>query len=143
MRTSFISLRITNEEHPKTSSYYVTGILKSLISPRVCFSTTTSRDHLCTVFQVFLQHSASIWFFCSFHRVEQAAVMKHLEQEEKQRQRALRYANAIRHQMQERRGSVAARRKRTFQEGRELTQKEQQRRLLLGEIREKKLQELR
>lgn len=95
------------------------------------------------LFTGFLHQSQSIWFFCLFHRVEQEAVIKHQEQEEKQRQRALRYANSIRHQIKEQKSCAAARRKQSFQEGRELTQKEQQRRLLLGEIREKKLQELR
>eukprot|EP00066_Takifugu_rubripes_P004775 XP_003968347.2 PREDICTED: protein CFAP45, mitochondrial [Takifugu rubripes] len=76
-------------------------------------------------------------------KVEQEAVIKRQEQEEKQRQRALGYANSIRHQIKEQKSCAAARRKQSFQEGRELTQKEQQRRLLLSEIREKKLQELR
>lgn len=76
-------------------------------------------------------------------RAEQEAVVKHQQQEEKQRQRALSYADSIRGQMQQRQSSAAARRRLTVQEGRQRGLKEQQRRLRLTELTQKKLQELR
>lgn len=82
-------------------------------------------------------------FFSLLHRAEQEAVKKHEAQEEKQRQRALRYANAIRQQMEEQQSSAAARRRRSFQEERQLSSRQQRRRLQLSHIRQEKLQELR
>lgn len=85
----------------------------------------------------------SILVFLSPHRVEQEAIIKQKEEEEKQRQKAHHNADAIRHQMKEHELSAVAKHRETFQEGRRLTQKAVQRHVRLGEIKEKKLKELR
>lgn len=82
-------------------------------------------------------------FDLSPHRVEQEAVMKQKQEEEKLRQKAHRHAGAIQHQVKERELSAIAKRRETFQEGHQLTEKHLQRRVRLGEMKEKKLKELR
>lgn len=82
-------------------------------------------------------------FYLSPHRVEQEAVVKLKEEEEKQRQKAHHHAGAIRHQVKERELSAIAKRRETFQEGHRLAEKAERRRVRLGEIKEKKLKELR
>lgn len=69
--------------------------------------------------------------------------MKQRQEEERQRQRARRHAEAIQRQMKEQELAAITKRRETFQEGHQMSEKDQQRRLRLGEIKEKKLKELR
>lgn len=69
--------------------------------------------------------------------------MKQKQEEEKQRHRARRHAEAIQRQVKERELAAITKRRQTFQEGHEMSERDQQRRLRLGEIKERKLKELR
>ncbi|KAI3354425.1 hypothetical protein L3Q82_018952, partial [Scortum barcoo] len=76
------------------------------------------------------------------HRVQQEAIVKQMEEEEKQRQKANRHAEAIRHQVRERELSAIAKRRELFKEADRLMEEARQRRMRLDEIKEKKLKEL-
>ncbi|XP_036930514.1 cilia- and flagella-associated protein 45 isoform X1 [Acanthopagrus latus] len=75
-------------------------------------------------------------------KVQQEAIIKQKEEEEKQRQKAHRRAEAIRQQVKERELSAIAKRRQIFQEADRLIEEAQQRRARLNEIKEKKLREL-
>ncbi|KAM8767905.1 cilia- and flagella-associated protein 45 [Acanthopagrus schlegelii] len=75
-------------------------------------------------------------------KVQQEAIIKQKEEEEKQRQKAHRRAEAIRQQVKERELSAIAKRRQIFQEADRLIEEAQQRRVRLNEIKEKKLREL-
>lgn len=70
-------------------------------------------------------------------------MMKLKEEEEKQHQKTQRHAAAIQQQVKECKLLGIAKRRETFQEGHQLTEKDLQRRLHLSEIKKKKLEELR
>ncbi|XP_049460187.1 cilia- and flagella-associated protein 45 [Epinephelus fuscoguttatus] len=76
-------------------------------------------------------------------KVQQEASIKQKEDEEKQRQKALRHAEAIRNQVKERELSAIAKRREIFKEADRLIEEARQRRVRLDEIKEKKLKELR
>lgn len=76
------------------------------------------------------------------HRVQKEAITKQMEEENKQRQKALRHSEAIRRQVKERELLAVARRKELFKEADRLTEEARQRRQRLDEIKEKKLKEL-
>lgn len=81
-----------------------------------------------------------------FERVlmaQQGAILKEKEEEEKQRLKALRNAEAIRQQVKERELSAIAKRRETFKDADQLSEEARLRRLQLSEIKEKKLKELR
>lgn len=80
--------------------------------------------------------------FESVLKVQQEAIIKQKEEEEKQRQKALHYSDAIRQQMKERELSAIAKRRETFEEADRLIEEARQRRVRLEEIKEKKLKEL-
>lgn len=68
---------------------------------------------------------------------------KRQQEEERQRERARRHAEAIQQQVKERELSAITRRRETFQEGHQLVEKARQRGVRLQEMKEKKLEELR
>ena len=74
--------------------------------------------------------------------MQQEAIIKQKEEEEKQRQKAHRRAEAIRQQVKERELSAIAKRRQIFQEADRLIEEAQQRRARLNEIKVKKLREL-
>lgn len=65
-----------------------------------------------------------------------------MEEEEKQRQKALRHSESIRQQVKERELSAIAKRREIFKESDRLIEEARQRRMRLNEIKEKKLKEL-
>ncbi len=69
-------------------------------------------------------------------------IVKQKEEEEKQRQKANRHAEAIRNQVRERELSAIAKRREIFKEADRLIEEARQRRMRLDEIKEKKLKEL-
>ncbi|XP_026225306.1 cilia- and flagella-associated protein 45 isoform X3 [Anabas testudineus] len=75
-------------------------------------------------------------------KVQQEAVVRQKEEEEKQHHKALRYSDAIRQQMKEREFSAIAKRRDIFKEADQLIEEARQRRMRLDEIKEKKLKEL-
>ncbi|TKS81265.1 Cilia- and flagella-associated protein 45 [Collichthys lucidus] len=75
-------------------------------------------------------------------KVQQEAIIKQKEEEEKQRQKAQRHAEEIRQQVKERELSAIAKRREKFREADGLMEEARQRRMRLDEIKEKKLQEL-
>uniref|UniRef100_A0A8D2ZQ45 Cilia- and flagella-associated protein 45 n=1 Tax=Scophthalmus maximus TaxID=52904 RepID=A0A8D2ZQ45_SCOMX len=75
-------------------------------------------------------------------KVQQEAMVKLMEEEEKQRQRALGHAEAIRQQVKERELSAVARRRDMFKEADRLITEAQLRQRRLDEFKEKKLKEL-
>uniref|UniRef100_UPI0037E9A1B8 cilia- and flagella-associated protein 45 n=1 Tax=Semicossyphus pulcher TaxID=241346 RepID=UPI0037E9A1B8 len=75
-------------------------------------------------------------------KVQQEALIKQSEEEEKQRQKAQHHAEAIRHQVKERKFSAITKRKEIFKEAECLIEEARQRRLRLDEIKDKKLKEL-
>ncbi|XP_073351284.1 cilia- and flagella-associated protein 45 [Pagrus major] len=75
-------------------------------------------------------------------KVQQEAIIKQKEEEEKQHQKAQRHTEVIRQQMKERELCAIAKRRQTFQEADRLIEEAQQRRARLDEIKEKKLREL-
>ncbi|XP_058490351.1 cilia- and flagella-associated protein 45 [Solea solea] len=76
-------------------------------------------------------------------KVQQEAIAKQMEEEEKQRQHALRHAEAIRQQVKEQEASAIAKRRGIFKEADQLMEEATQRRMRLNEFKEKKLKELR
>lgn len=74
--------------------------------------------------------------------MQQETIIKQKEEEEKQRQKANRHAEAIRHQVRERELSAIAKRREIFKEADRLIEEARQRRVRLDEIKEKKLKEL-
>ena len=80
--------------------------------------------------------------FPSPHRVQQEAIVKQMEGEEKRRQKAQRHSEAIRNQVKERELSAIAKRREIFKEADRLMEEARQRRVRLDEIKEKKLKEL-
>ncbi|XP_071327968.1 cilia- and flagella-associated protein 45 [Trachinotus anak] len=75
-------------------------------------------------------------------KVQQEAITKKMEEEEKQRQKAQHHSEAIRHQVKDRELSAIAQRRETFKEADRLIEEARQRRMRLDEIKEKKLKEL-
>ncbi|TDH15085.1 hypothetical protein EPR50_G00027540 [Perca flavescens] len=75
-------------------------------------------------------------------KVQQEAIIKLKEEEERQRQKAHRHAEVIRNQVKERELSAVAKRREIFKEADRLIEDARQRRARLDEIREKKLKEL-
>ncbi|TMS06993.1 Cilia- and flagella-associated protein 45 [Larimichthys crocea] len=75
-------------------------------------------------------------------KVQQEAIIKQKEEEERQRQKAQRHAEEIRQQVKERELSAIAKRREKFKEADGLMEEARQRRMRLDEIKEKKLQEL-
>ncbi|XP_029372731.1 cilia- and flagella-associated protein 45 [Echeneis naucrates] len=75
-------------------------------------------------------------------RAQQEGISKQMEEEERQRQKALRHSEAIRQQVKERELSAITRRRETFNEADRLVEEARQRRQRLDEIKEKKLKEL-
>ncbi|XP_069390188.1 cilia- and flagella-associated protein 45 [Paralichthys olivaceus] len=75
-------------------------------------------------------------------KVQEEARAKQMEEEEKQRQKALRHSEAIRQQVRERELSAVARRREVFKEADQLMEEAQQRRLRINKFKEKKLKEL-
>lgn len=75
--------------------------------------------------------------------MHQETTVRQKEEEEKQRQKALLYSEAIRQQMKERELSAIAKRREIFKEADRLIEEARQRRMRLDEIKEKKLKELR
>ncbi len=74
--------------------------------------------------------------------MQQEAIIKQKEEEEKQHQKALQHAEAIRRQVRERELSAIAKRREVLKEADRLMEEAHQRRIRLNEIKEKKLQEL-
>ncbi len=74
--------------------------------------------------------------------MQQEAIIKQKEEEEKQRQKALQHAEAIRRQVKERELSAITKRREVLKEADRLMEEAHQRRIRLNEIKEKKLQEL-
>ena len=81
-------------------------------------------------------------FYLSPRRAQLEAISKEKEEEEKQHQRAMRPAEAIRNQVKERELSAKAKRREIFKEAEQLVEDARQRRARLDEIKEKKLKEL-
>lgn len=106
----------------------------------LCFQNTiyTFSNHA-GIIQIFYSH---INFIAHF-RAQQGAILKEKEEEEKQRLKALRNAEAIRQQVKERELSAIAKRRETFKDADQLSEEARLRRLQLSEIKEKKLKELR
>ncbi|KAM9332555.1 cilia- and flagella-associated protein 45 [Pholidichthys leucotaenia] len=75
-------------------------------------------------------------------KVQKEAMVKHREEEERQRQKAQHHIQAIRQQMKERELSAISKRRDTFQEASRLVEEARQRRVRLDEMKEKKLREL-
>ncbi|XP_022602067.1 cilia- and flagella-associated protein 45 [Seriola dumerili] len=75
-------------------------------------------------------------------KVQQEAIAKQMEEEEKQHQKAQRHSLAIRHQVKERELSAIAQRREIFKEADRLIEEARQRRMRLDDIKEKKLKEL-
>ncbi|XP_039986506.1 cilia- and flagella-associated protein 45 isoform X2 [Xiphias gladius] len=75
-------------------------------------------------------------------KVQQEGIVKQMEEEEKQRQKALRHSESIRQQVKERELSAIAKRREIFKESDRLIEEARQRRMRLNEIKEKKLKEL-
>lgn len=65
-----------------------------------------------------------------------------MEEEERQRHKALRHAEAIRQQVKEREALAVTKRREIFKEADQMTEEERQRRARLSEFKEKKLKEL-
>lgn len=95
----------------------------------------TSTDHVTLRFRVKGEFSP--------HRVQQEAIVRQKEVEEKQREKAQRNLEAIRHQVKERELSAIAKRREIFKEVDRLMEETRQRRMRLDEIKDKKLKELR
>uniref|UniRef100_A0A8C5I2X0 Cilia- and flagella-associated protein 45 n=1 Tax=Gouania willdenowi TaxID=441366 RepID=A0A8C5I2X0_GOUWI len=76
-------------------------------------------------------------------RAQQEAAARQREQDEKQYQEALRHAQRIRKQMQERELSAVAQRRDFFREADRMAEENRKRQLRLNQIKEKKLKELR
>ncbi|XP_050921310.1 cilia- and flagella-associated protein 45 [Lates calcarifer] len=76
-------------------------------------------------------------------KVQQEAIVRQKEVEEKQREKAQRNLEAIRHQVKERELSAIAKRREIFKEVDRLMEETRQRRMRLDEIKDKKLKELR
>ncbi|KAM6931667.1 cilia- and flagella-associated protein 45 [Lycodopsis pacificus] len=76
-------------------------------------------------------------------KAQQAAIIKQKAEEEKQQQKARRYADAIRNQVKEHEVSAVAQRKEIFKEANQFVEAARQRRVRLDDIKEKKLKELR
>ncbi|XP_010776750.1 uncharacterized protein [Notothenia coriiceps] len=74
--------------------------------------------------------------------VQQQAIVKLKEEEEKRRQKLSRHSEAIRTQVKEQELSAVAKRRELFKESERLMEEDRQRRVRLEEIKEKKLQEL-
>lgn len=74
--------------------------------------------------------------------MQQEAIIKQKEEEEKLRQKALRHSEAIRQQVRERELTAVAKRREIFKEADQLSEEARQRRMRLDEIKEKKLKEL-
>ncbi|KAM7399561.1 hypothetical protein PAMP_018826 [Pampus punctatissimus] len=75
-------------------------------------------------------------------KVQQEAIIKQKEEEEKLRQKALHHSEAIRQQVKERELMTVAKRREIFKEADTLGKEARQRRMRLDEIKEKKLKEL-
>lgn len=99
-----------------------------------------------TISHIQLHYFINITFPCHFsfspHRVQQEAIIKQKEDEEKQHQKMQRHAEAIRHQVRERELSAVAKRREIFKEADRLVEEARQRRMRLDDIKEKKLKEL-
>ncbi|XP_049900894.1 cilia- and flagella-associated protein 45-like [Epinephelus moara] len=76
-------------------------------------------------------------------KVQQEALIKQEEAEEKQRQKAHRYSETIRNQVKAHELSAAAQRREVFKEADRLMEEARQRRVRLDEVKKKKLKELR
>ncbi|XP_005914524.1 cilia- and flagella-associated protein 45 isoform X1 [Haplochromis burtoni] len=76
-------------------------------------------------------------------KAQKEAEAKEKEQQERQRQKALRHAEAVRQQVNERKKLAKAEHRERFGEADKLLKEAQQRQMLLNEIKEKKLKELR
>lgn len=74
--------------------------------------------------------------------MQQEAIIKQKEDEERQRLKMQRHAEAIRHQVKERELSAVAKRREIFKEADRLVEEARQRRMRLDDIKEKKLKEL-
>ncbi|XP_037631053.1 cilia- and flagella-associated protein 45 [Sebastes umbrosus] len=75
-------------------------------------------------------------------KAQQEAIIKQKEEEEKQRQKALRHADSIRTQVKEHVISAMAKRRETFKEADQMMEEARLRRIRLDEIKERKLKEL-
>ncbi|KAM9811326.1 cilia- and flagella-associated protein 45 [Syngnathus typhle] len=75
-------------------------------------------------------------------KVQQEASVRQKEEDKKQRQKALRHAEAIRQQVKELEQANIAKRKETFKEAEKLSEELRQRRKRISEIKQKKLKEL-
>ncbi|KAM4628415.1 cilia- and flagella-associated protein 45 [Polymixia lowei] len=75
-------------------------------------------------------------------KAQQEAIAKRKEEEDRQRQRALRHAEGVRQQVRECELSAVAKRREIFKERDRLEEEARQRRTRLDEIKEKKLREL-
>ncbi|XP_062275902.1 cilia- and flagella-associated protein 45-like [Scomber scombrus] len=75
-------------------------------------------------------------------KVQQEAIIKQKQEEDKLRQKAFRHSEAIRQQVKERELTAVAKRREIFKETDQLSEEARQRRMRLDEIKEKKLQEL-
>ncbi|XP_035536475.1 cilia- and flagella-associated protein 45 [Morone saxatilis] len=75
-------------------------------------------------------------------KAQQEAIIKHKEEEEQRRQKALRHADAIRRQVKDCELSAITNRRQTFEEADRLIEEARQRRMRLDEIKQKKLKEL-
>lgn len=74
--------------------------------------------------------------------MQQESISKQMEEEERQRHKALRHAEAIRQQVKEREALAVTKRREIFKEADQMTEEERQRRARLSEFKEKKLKEL-
>lgn len=74
--------------------------------------------------------------------MQEEAIIKQKEEEQKLRQKALRHSEAIRQQVKERELTAVAKRREIFKETDQLSEEARQRRMRLDEIKEKKLNEL-
>uniref|UniRef100_A0A3B4XD65 Cilia- and flagella-associated protein 45 n=1 Tax=Seriola lalandi dorsalis TaxID=1841481 RepID=A0A3B4XD65_SERLL len=76
-------------------------------------------------------------------KVQEQALVRQKEMEEKQREKALRHADTIRQQIREHELSAIAKRREIFQQAHELTNEDHERLVRLNEVKETKLKKLR
>uniref|UniRef100_A0A3B4UTP0 Cilia- and flagella-associated protein 45 n=1 Tax=Seriola dumerili TaxID=41447 RepID=A0A3B4UTP0_SERDU len=76
-------------------------------------------------------------------KVQEQALVRQKEMEEKQREKALRHAETIRQQIREHELSAIAKRREIFQQAHELTNEDHERLVRLNEVKETKLKKLR